>query len=230
MTQSGPRRKDSPVICSAVPPTYSRVRAVVLALALLLATAACTGDPDPDRSAPSSSATTTPRTPTTQPSRQPASAPFRVRVTRVSGTLGNQARSTVARNVGRVLSAYVDAAFLRGPYPRSDFAGSFATFTPGAARTARRDQALLTNQRLGPSTESVRAVRRAAYLSVLAPYKVAAGITANIDLDLLVERSAGPPERVRVNGRLLLTRDRDGGWTIFGYDVSRSDTPARSGS
>jgi hypothetical protein len=148
----------------------------------------------------------------------------------VSGTLAPADRVTVAANVGRVLRAYVDTAFLRGAYPRKDFTGSFATFTPGAARTARRDLALLTNSRLGPSTESVRAVRRTAYLSVLAPHEVAAGVTANVDLELLVQRTAAPPERLRLKGRLLLTRDQDGGWRIFGYDVSRSDTPVRSGS
>ena len=60
---------------------------------------------------------------------------------------------------------------------------------------------------------------------------MAAGVTANVDLDLVVERSAGPPGRVRMKGRLLLTRNtKDGGWSIFGYDVSRSDTAVRSAS
>jgi hypothetical protein len=50
-------------------------------------------------------------------------------------------------------------------------------------------------------------------------------VSANVDLELVVRRSAGPSERVRLKGRLLLTRNADNGWSIFGYDVSRSDTP-----
>jgi hypothetical protein len=156
-----------------------------------------------------------------------------VAVTRVSGKLTEDDRTALAANVRRVLTAYVDAAFLAGRYPRSDFTDAFTTFTTGAARTARRDRDLLTNERFGASTESVRAVRRTAYLSVLAPSEVAAGVTARVDLDLVVRRSTGPSERVRLQGRLLLTRDPDNGhngWSIFGYDVSRSDTPLRSAS
>jgi hypothetical protein len=213
------------VIWTGTRPTSVLLPGLVLGLAILLGTAACTEDAEPPRAAPPSSATATTKAPT-----EPASVPFRVQVTRVSGTLAAKDRSAVARNVGNVLSAYVDAAFLRGAYPRASFADAFATFTAGAARQARRDVTLLTNKQLGPSTESVRAVRRTAYLAVLAPFDVAAGVTAKVHLDLVVERSAAPPERLRMKGRLLLTRDRDGGWRIFGYDVSRSDTPVRSGS
>jgi hypothetical protein len=204
-----------------------RASAVVAGLTLLVGVSACTADAPADRSAPTSSA---PTKPTTSAGPRPASAPLRVAVTRVSGRLSAHDRTVLAANVGRVVGGYLDAAFLRGPYPRSDFSDSFASFTRGAARTARRDQALLTNRRLGPSTASVRAVRRTAYLSVLAPFEVAAGVTANVDLALVVQRSSGSPERVRMSGRLLLTRDARGGWSIFGYDLSRSDTAVRSTS
>jgi hypothetical protein len=91
---------------------------------------------------------------------------------------------------------------------------------------------MLTNLPLGPTTQSVRATRRTAYLSVLAPYKVAAGVTAKVDLVFRVERTDQPPQRVRLSGRLLLTRNQQAGWSIFGYDVHRSGAPApaRSGS
>jgi hypothetical protein len=216
--------KDQPVTF----PGVRRPAALALAVTvMLLGATACTGDPRPARPAASSSASG----PATRPQPAPAaSAPFRVAVTRVSGTLAGDDRRVLARNVGRTLSAYVDAAFLAGGYPRSDFADAFDGFTGGAARSARRDQALLTNQRLGPSTESVRALRRRAFLSVLAPYDVAAGVTANVDLDLVVTRSSGPAQRVRMQGRMLLTRAGKGGWSIFGYDLSRSDTPVRSAS
>jgi hypothetical protein len=202
--------------------SHSRAAAAVpFGLALLLGVTGCTQDTAPHRSA----ATASGSAPVTSARPQPRSAPFRVAVTRVSGKLTEEERTALAANVRRTIAAYVEAAFLGGSYPRGDFTDSFGTFTSGAARSARRDRELLTNQRLGPSTESVRAVRRTAFLSVLAPYEVAAGVTANVDLELVVRRSGGPSERVRLKGRLLLTRNADNGWSIFGYDVSRSDTP-----
>jgi len=193
-------------------------------LALLLCSAvACTGD-SPSRSSGAKGAPTSSATP------EPASAPFRVRVTRVSGDLSPAGRTAVARGVGAALTSYVDAAFLAGRYPRTDFTDAFGAFTPGAAAKARQQLDLLSNRQLGPSTMSVRAVRRTADLSVLAPSSVAAGVTARVDLDLLVKRSAGSPRRVRLTGRLLLTHLLGGRWAIFGYDLARSDTPARSAS
>ena len=151
----------------------------------------------------------------------PDSVPLKVVVTRVSGTLPAASRPALEANVGRTVSAYVDAAFLGGAYPRSDFSGSFGAFTPGAAKDARRDQGLLTNAAFGPSTESVRATRRTAYLSVLAPYKVAAGVTAEGRPGLLVDRGDRPAQRVQLTGRLLLTRDRRRRrWAVFGYDLA----------
>ena len=198
---------------------------VAWAVVLLLCVTGCTQGSAPDRSTPTASRNASaPSAGSEQPS-----APFRVAVTRVSGKLTEQERTSLAANVRRVLAAYLDAAFL-GRYPRNDFTDSFDQFTSGAARTARRDRDLLTNERLGPRTESVRAVRRTAFLSVLAPTEVAAGVTANVKLDLVVRRSSGPSERVRLEGRLLLTPNARNGWSIFGYDLSRSDTPVGSTS
>jgi hypothetical protein len=193
---------------------------------LLTAATGCTDDASPS-AAPSMTAgptPTPPTTPTTPP--PPDSVPLKVVVTRVSGRLPAASRPPLEANVGRTVSSYLDAAFLGGDYPRSDFSASFGAFTPGAARDARRDQRLLTNAALGPSTESVRATRRTAYLSVLAPYKVAAGVTAKVDLVFVVDRGDLPAQRVRLAGRLLLTRAAgDGRWAVFGYDLHRSVTP-----
>lgn len=199
---------------------------VACAVLLLLCVTGCTQGSAPDRSAPTASS----NAPAPSARSEQPSAPFRVAVTRVSGKLTERERTSLAANVRRVLAVYLDAAFLGGRYPRNDFTDSFDTFTSGAARTARRDRDLLTNERLGPHAESVRAVRRTAFLSVLAPFEVAAGVTANVNLDLVVRRSSGPSERVRLEGRLLLTRNARNGWSIFGYDLSRSDTPVRSTS
>jgi hypothetical protein len=194
-----------------------------LATVLLLAgTTACTGGSDDDKSGPKSSQS---------PSSQPPSAPFRVSVTHVAGELSKSKRANVARRVRTTLSAYVDAAFLAGDYPRSDFDSSFRSFTSGAARDARSDRGLLTNRSLGASTASVRAIRRTAYLSVLAPKQHPAGVTAAVNLVFLVDRGDRPAQRVHLKGRLVLTHAKHGGkWSIFGYDLSRSQAPARSES
>jgi len=135
-------------------------------------------------------------------------------------------REVLADKVGSVVTRYFEDAFLGGDYPRSDFGDAFATFTAGARARAARDKALLTNIRLGPTTEHVVARRQTAYLSVLSPYRVAAGVTAKVKLRYLTVRGDERDQRVRVQGRLLLTRDGAGGWLIFGYDLSRSVGPA----
>jgi hypothetical protein len=157
-------------------------------------------------------------------------APFKVRVTRVAGRMKPQDRDVLADNVGKVVSAYFDDAFLDGDYPRDDFHDAFTTFSAEAAKQAWHDRDLLSNSDLGPSTESVLARRRTAYLSVLAPHKVAAGVTARVDLRFLADRGDAPDKEVTVKGRLMLTRKQDGGWKIFGYDLSQSATTVGEGS
>ncbi len=186
---------------------------VLAAVLLLSCVAACTGDdPEPAGPAPSSGATVAPA---------PKSAPLKVRVTRVNGELSEKLRTQLEANVAKTIGEYVDAAFTGGSYPRSDFGNAFRSFTPGAARTAKGDISLLTNAALGKKTEWVSARRQTAYLSVLAPYRVAAGVTARIDLVFQVARPGKPTQRVGLTGRLLLTHGKDG-WEIFGYDVARS--------
>ena len=193
------------------------------AVATLVAAAlvgGCSGDSEPAAKPSPSSSPTASATPPA-----PESVPLKVVVTRVSGKLPEKSRPALEANVGKAISAYVDGAFLAGDYPRSDFGEAFGAFTSGAAGDARRDADLLTNRELGPSTESVRATRRTAYLSVLAPYKVAAGVTAKVDLVFVVDRGDETAQRVRLAGRLLLTRNKSNGWSIFGYDLHRSETP-----
>lgn len=190
---------------------------------LLAGTTACTGGSPQDKDDSSPAAAS--------PSRSaPSSVPMRVKVTHVAGRLSDQRRRALAVRVGRTISAYVDKAFLTGPYPRSEFAGSFASFTPGAARQARGDQALLTNRPLGPTTRSVHASRRTAYLSVLAARQAVAGVTAAVNLVFVVDRGDAAKQRVRLKGRLLLTRDKRGTWKIFGYDLNRSRVRPGRGS
>ena len=189
----------------------------------LLLLAGCSGGSSPEP-APRPSASPSPSS-TETTSAAPASVPWKVVVTRVSGKLPKKSVAPLEGNVRATLASYVDGAFLAGDYPRDDFGDAFGAFTAGAARDARRDQDLLTNHPLGASTTSVRATRRTAYLSVLAPYKVAAGVTAKVDLVFVVDRGDQPAQRVAVAGRLLLTRDKSNDWRVFGYDLHRSGTP-----
>lgn len=198
----------------------------MVGLAVALAATACTGHPAP-ATGPSSSAVSQGSAPTRT---GPASVPMRTEVTHVAGRLSGADRRRVAARVARSITAYVDAAFLRGDYPRTDFTSSFGAFTPGAVTSARRDRALLTNQPLGASTRSVRATRRTANLSVLAPGGHVAGASAAVDLVFLVDRGRAASRRVHLQGRLLMTRDRSGAWAIFGYDLHRSASRAGSAS
>lgn len=206
------------------PSTRSQASAVLVS-AVLLAASGCTHGP---AAQPAARATATATA--SEPSATPVvpSSPWRVEVTHVAGRLGDRDRQRVADGVRAALAGYLDAAFLSGPYPRSDFAGSFGSFTPGAARRARGDVALLTDRRFGETTHAVRATRRTAYLSVLAARGKVSGVTAAVDLVLLVDRGERPAQRSHLTGRLLLTRTGSGPWRIFGYDVARSDV--RKGS
>lgn len=150
-----------------------------------------------------------------------------VRVTRVSGTLANPRRAVLVRAVGRTISAYFDAAFLAGDYPRTDFDDAFSSFSKGAAERAERDRDLLTTGDLGGSTDSVTPQRKEVSLSVLAANGAASGVTAHIRLVFVADRGARP-WRVTTSGRLLLTRN-SGRWEIFGYDVTRSAVPRDRG-
>jgi hypothetical protein len=197
------------------------VTALLVGAVLLTCLAACTGHG-------SASA------PTVRPSRTvqagPPSAPMRTLVTHVAGRLPAAGRRQLAAAVGQTISTYLDQAFLGGAYPRSDFDGSFGAFTTGAAASARRDEALLTNRPLGPTTDRVRAARRTAYLSVLAPGSKVAGVSAALDVLLDVHRGRRAGHRLHLRGHLLLTRRANGSWAIFGYDLNRSDQPAGSAS
>jgi hypothetical protein len=202
-------------------------RSAALASLALLAglSAACTSQ--------SAKPATAPRTvPSTGPAATMSAKPvnLRIRVTRVAGRLSGKDQTALAHNVGGTISGYFQDAFVGGAYPRSDFGNAFATFSAGAGRTAQRDRDLLTNAALGPTTQSVTPKRMSAYLSVLAPNKVAAGVDARVDLVYVADRGDKAAQRVEVSGRLTLTRKKNGGWQIFGYHLSRSATAATNGA
>ena len=194
--------------------------ATLLCVVLAVTAAACTSS-DPQAEPPAADASSGAADPSTTPEPAPA-VPAKVRVTRVSGRLKEKDREVLADNVEKVVTAYFDDAFVGGEYPRESFGDAFGTFSSGAAQQAEGDRDLLTNRVLGPTTETVEVRRRTAYLSVLAPYKVAAGVTARVHLRFVADRGDRPAKRVDVTGRLILTRKKSGGWQIFGYDLSKN--------
>lgn len=202
--------------------------AVLLVLAMAAAATACTADDEP-ATAPEPSASSTPAETSDTPTEAP-SVPAKVRVTRVSGKLKEKDREVLADNIGKVVNGYFEDAFTGGEYPRESFGDAFATFSAGAARQADGDRDLLTNRVLGPTTHGIEVRRQTAYLSVLAPYKVAAGVTARVHLRFLADQGDEPAQRVDVKGRLMLTRKQSGGWKIFGYDLTQNARTAGEGS
>lgn len=202
-----------------------RAAAAALCAVLLAVPSACTGKSSEPSGKPSSSASTgSSATLAARP------VPLTVRVTRVSGRLSPPARKALEGNVRKTVAGYVNRAFLGGPYPRSSFSPAYAVFLPSVRRQAHRDSWLLTNKGLGPTTESVTPKEQSAYLSVLAPYKVAAGVTARLRVAFVANRGDKPAKLVTVQGRLMLTRKGAGGWAIFAYHLSRSVRTLGKGS
>lgn len=197
----------------------TRVRRATAALActlLLGAAGACTGGEDQPEKTPTRPASTG-----TAATLQARPVPLQVSVTRVAGKLSEHKRKLLEQRVGRTVGSYFDAAFLSGGYPRSGFSDAFSRFTAGAAQQARRDADLLTNRRLGPTVDRIVPKKRAVWLSVLAPYKVPAGVTGRFELRFVAERGDRPTKNVTVTGQLYLTHKKSG-WRIFGYHVARS--------
>jgi hypothetical protein len=202
-----------------------RASAAALCAVLLALPTACTGKSSGPAAKPTPPASTG-----SSATMQARPVPLKVVVTRVSGKLGSRARKNLEANVGRTISRYVDGAFLGGHYPRSGFSEAFSAFVPGVRQQARHDSWLLTNADVGPTTQSVSPEEQAAYLSVLAPYKVAAGVTARLRVRFVADRGDKPGREVTVTGRLMLTRKKKGGWAIFGYHLSRSVRTVGEGS
>ena len=208
--------------------TGGRRRALAGAAAALVL-AGCTGETEQPAPSPAPSEPSAPSTGDTA-TIEAKPVPMKVRITRLHGRMKKGAQQSLENRVGRTVSTYFDDAFLGGSYPRSDFNGAFGTFTRGAAADARRDSELLTHAELAPTTESVTPRQKAAWLSVLAPNRVAAGVTARFRLVYEAALADDSEQRVTVQGRLLLTREVSGDWEIFGYDVRRNAVPTGKGN
>ena len=149
-------------------------------------------------------------------------APLKVSIHKVSGNVPKSARSRLKASASRPVRQWLEAGFVKGPYPRADFSQAYHAFTAGAAQSAKHDRALLTNAQLGPRLVDVAAKRRSAQLSVLAVKGHPRGVTARVRLILLGVHPDGTRVTVRVAGDVYLTRTPAGDWQIFGYDLTRA--------
>jgi hypothetical protein len=193
------------------------------AAGLALALAGCSGDDAtpaaPAPSSPVSSASSTPAAPVQE------TTPTRVGVGFVAGRLGSRKRAQVKADVTAVVDRYLDAAWVAGPWPRTDFSAAFADFRPGiAADAAGRDLGLLTHHDVGAAISGVVVDERRLRIDVLAPRGDVGAVTARVDLVLTSTPvdAAAPPLTTTVSGSLYLTRSGQA-WKVFGYDV-REDT------
>ncbi len=136
----------------------------------------------------------------------------------ISGRLDKASRERIKAKVSAVVDDWIDAAYVDGDWPRSDFGDAFPHFSTRAARDAEHDAGLMSNQRLGERLASVEATKRRLRIDVLAVKGRAAGVTARFVLAMQLAGQVNRSERVA--GSLFLTW-RDGDWQVFGYDVQR---------
>ncbi|MEJ7831679.1 MAG: hypothetical protein WKF79_02095 [Nocardioides sp.] len=140
----------------------------------------------------------------------------------VEGRFATDRRSRVKTAVTEVVDAWLDAAYVTGDFPRTDFDDAFPGFSSGARDDARSDAGLMSNQAIGDRVESVQATKRRLRIDVLATGKKAVGVTARFVLlmDLELDSGSDAERSERVAGSLFMTW-RQGGWQVFGYDVKR---------
>jgi hypothetical protein len=211
VTQHQEQHQKQGVSSMSSPPNRRRYAAVV-AILLTLSVTGCSGDEEPaPRSEPSESLA------------EPSDAPtLEIEPVVVSGTivgrLPRKDRSRVEGVVSRTAVGFLEAAYVAGDYPRSDFSGTFPGFTTGAAAVARRDRNLLTNQRIGERIDSVTPTLLRVKVDLLAVNKRAVAATAHVKLTFRTSGKA--TKRVSVQGELRLTK-RDGDWKIFAYDLTK---------
>ena len=135
----------------------------------------------------------------------------------VSGRLAKKERARLRRQVGAAVDRWIDAAYVGGDYPRTDFSRAFRGFSKDAAALAQRDRRLMSNAAVGERVESVTATARKLTIDVLAARGRAVGATGRF---VLVLDLTGEVQRTdRIAGRLFLSPP--GGWQVFGYDVKR---------
>jgi hypothetical protein len=191
----------------------------LLTLLLALGATGCSGG-STDDGRPSTEPSAAP---STTDAEEPAGEPAvrtRTRTGSVTGRIPKAQRKLVVRRVSRVVDKWLQAAYVGGEYPRSSFGRSYRGFTQGATRRARGDKELMTNVDIGDRIDGVTVKRREITVDLLAVRGTAHAATARV---LLAFNTTGVERRVRVSGRLFLTK-KDGRWRVFGYDVAKART------
>lgn len=191
-----------------------RRAAGALVLALLLTTGACTDEAPDGGDPPAAGASSAPA------ATGPASAPVVVRTGEVVGRLPAARREGVVQRVGQVVADWYAAAFLDGPWPRSDVRDAFPGFTTGAREAARAERARTSAASLGEGVDAVRAARQRVVVDLLAHGGRVRGATARVLLDYVPLSGADEQVARRVQGRLSLTWDGDA-WRVFAYDLTQ---------
>ena len=140
----------------------------------------------------------------------------------ITGRLEKRRRAPLRAAVREVVDRWFDAAYVGGSWPRADLDRAFPGFTARARAEARRDAALMSNQRIGRRLTAVAATRRQVRVDVLGVRGHAVGVTARVVLGF---RTSGAVRRHETLRGLLRLTKVDGQWKVFAYDVSRG--PAR---
>ncbi|WP_346387843.1 hypothetical protein [Nocardioides sp.] len=183
---------------------------LTLALSPVFAATACSGDDGPaDPGSPATSGG----------AHGVEEVATKATIGKVTGRLAPARRKTLRANVKTLVDHYLDAAYVSGDYPRSEFADAFPGFTKGAESDARKDRSLMSNAAIGQHIDGVEARHRRLRIDVLAVRKKAVGVTARFVLDFDTSGERKLSERVK--GLLYMTWQHHGGWKVFGYDVSR---------
>jgi len=189
--------------------TAKRAGLATTVLAVVLSLTACSGGDDDDDGAG----------PEPDPTEQPRVVTSQVAVGEVSGRLPPKRRDQVTSDVGKVVTTWIEAAYFSGS-PRTRLDDAFPGFTTGAARLARRDKWLMSNASLAQNIdEVVPAGKVRVNVDLLAVKKHAVGATGRFRVQF--DTVAGKTKRVTVRGRVALTRNERGNWTIFAYDAGR---------
>ena len=156
----------------------------------------------------------------------PPEVKIRVRVATWPASCRGSAASVVARDVGKVVDRWFEAAYLGGEYPRSRFRDSWPGFTAGARDLARHDRKLTSNAVLGDADRRRAGHRQGSSRSTCSARTEAGRRDRALPM---VFRTTGDAERrVAVFGRLLLTKVK-GRWRVFGFDVKKSVDAGRCG-
>ena len=188
------------------PPGFApRVTAILLVLAL--SSSACTSDAD-DPASPGESSTT---------AAGPAPLATRITLGKTTGKLSTVEKRRLKRAVGKTVDGWLDAAYIAGDYPRSNFRTAFPGFTRGARAEARSDKALMSNHDIGKRIETVEATRRRLRVDALVVDGRAVSATARVVLTFTTTGDVS--KDIEVRGRLFLSRAD--GWRIFGYDMTK---------